>query len=57
MWQRGIDRTDTLKAEETRLRWYGHILLMDGDKYGLEEGDAQDGRSWRRMVDNPNMAS
>ena len=80
----------TVKARQASLRWYGHIMWMNGgqkgkqtmklkvrgtwakgrqrmrlmdsiwhdmNECGLEEGDAQDRRRWRRIVQSPDLAS
>ena len=39
-----------------RMRWMDNIR-HDITKCGLEEGDAQDRRRWRRMVQNRDLAS
>ena len=37
--------------------WVGWSMDPAADKCGLEKGDAQDRRRWRRMVPNPVLAS
>ena len=38
-----------------RTMWMNNIR-RDMNKRGLEEGDVQDGRKWRRMAQKPNLA-
>ena len=39
-----------------RIMWMDNIR-HDMDKYGLKEGEAQDQRQWRRIVQNQDLAS